>query len=270
MSLFFNATDAIFVTDGEGRVLLAEEEVERNMGLKMSEIIGEKVEILVRRGAYSRSTSRECLDSKQPVSGLFKTQSGRYLFSSTKPILNKDGSVRFTVTNTRDYGILESFAKELEREGVMREKYKKIADYLQEVRTGRDQPLAESDAMRQTLLFCRNIAKSDSVVLITGETGTGKEVCAEYIFQHSRRNKEPFLPVNCSAIPGELLERIVGYEMGAFTGRIPGDISAMRWQNTGPFSRHNRRASAAHSAQAAEFSGNGQIKGRRSRQIRWM
>jgi len=220
--IFFNATDAIFVTDGEGRVLLVEEEVQHNMGLQVSEIIGEKVDNLVKRGAYSRSTCRECINTKKPVNGLLKTQNGRYMFSSTKPIFNKDGSIRFTVTNTRDYGILESFVKELENEVGMREKYKNILNYLQEVRTGKEQPLAKSSAMKHVLRLCESIAKSDSVVLITGETGTGKEVCAEYIFQQSHRNAEPFLPINCSAIPKDLLEsELFGYEKGAFTGAYP-------------------------------------------------
>ena len=65
------------------------------------------------------------------------------------------------------------------------------------------------------------MAQSDSTVLISGESGTGKEVLARYIHQRSPRGAEPFIAINCAAIPDNMLEAtLFGHEKGAFTGAI--------------------------------------------------
>ena len=64
-----------------------------------------------------------------------------------------------------------------------------------------------------------HIAPSDATVLITGESGVGKEVIADEIFKNSKRNKKPFIKINCASIPANLLEsELFGYEKGAFSG----------------------------------------------------
>jgi formate hydrogenlyase transcriptional activator len=76
-----------------------------------------------------------------------------------------------------------------------------------------------SPRFQQVLALVRMIAKSDSVTLIQGETGTGKEVIASAIHNQSSRRQGPFVKLNCAAIPGPLLEsELFGHERGAFTG----------------------------------------------------
>jgi sigma-54 specific flagellar transcriptional regulator A len=80
---------------------------------------------------------------------------------------------------------------------------------------GPDSPLVE------LVRTCRRIAASEATVLLTGETGTGKEVFARYIHQHSSRHARTLVPVNCGAIPETLLEsELFGHVRGAFTGAI--------------------------------------------------
>jgi len=82
-----------------------------------------------------------------------------------------------------------------------------------------DKIIGISQAITQLKAQISKIAKSDSTILILGETGTGKELCAHAIHELSPRRKGPFVAVNCGAIPNDLLEsELFGYEEGAFTG----------------------------------------------------
>ena len=81
--------------------------------------------------------------------------------------------------------------------------------------------ITQNKTMLEMVKFVENIAYSKSTVLISGETGTGKEMVARYIHQCSPRVDQPFLAVNCAALPEGLLEsELFGHEKGAFTGAI--------------------------------------------------
>ena len=76
-------------------------------------------------------------------------------------------------------------------------------------------------SMEQVIKLADQIAPSEASILITGESGVGKEVMARYIHQKSRRADKPFISVNCAAIPDNLLEsELFGHEKGAFTGAV--------------------------------------------------
>lgn len=81
--------------------------------------------------------------------------------------------------------------------------------------------LTSSKKLKKILKDVDKAAKSDSVILITGENGTGKEVLANYIYKKSHRSEQPFVVINCAAIPSQLLEsELFGHARGSFTGAI--------------------------------------------------
>jgi two-component system, NtrC family, response regulator HydG len=79
--------------------------------------------------------------------------------------------------------------------------------------------IGASSAMQQVYDLVARVAPTDSTVLVTGETGVGKELVARMVHQLSRRVKKPFLPINCGAVPPTLIEsELFGHEKGSFTG----------------------------------------------------
>ena len=91
-----------------------------------------------------------------------------------------------------------------------------------------------SRAIQHVRQMMQQVADTDASVLILGESGTGKEVVARNLHYHSKRREAPFVPVNCGAIPAELLEsELFGHEKGAFTGAITSRAGRFELANGG-------------------------------------
>ena len=94
--------------------------------------------------------------------------------------------------------------------------------------------IGNSSAIQGVIKFIEKIADTDSTVFITGESGTGKELVAKTIHYNSSRSKKPFVPLNCAAIPKDILEsELFGHEKGAFTGAISTRMGRFEMANNG-------------------------------------
>jgi len=96
---------------------------------------------------------------------------------------------------------------------------KMVERYFSVEHSDSEEFIAEDEKSLALIQMASRVAQSDATVMITGESGVGKEVLARYIHQHSSRADKPFIAINCAAIPENMLEAtLFGYEKGAFTG----------------------------------------------------
>jgi len=106
--------------------------------------------------------------------------------------------------------------KNFEKRLILEQKYSDL-----KISAGTDKIIGESKEIQLILEQVEKISPTNSKILITGESGTGKEIVAQLIHNKSQRNKNPFVKVNCAAIPEELIEaELFGVEKGAFTGAV--------------------------------------------------
>jgi len=128
----------------------------------------------------------------------------------------KRGAFHFQ-TKPHNDGIFNLVERALERKQTTQEN-SKLIDALKRM-SGDSSPIFHSATMKQTMRTIERIAPSDVSVLITGESGTGKEVVADMIHTLSKRDKGPFIKINCAALPRELIEsELFGSVKGSFTG----------------------------------------------------
>jgi PAS domain S-box-containing protein len=222
LETIFNASsDGIWVCDGKGVVIAVNRASEILNGIKASDVIGRSVDDLLARKVFDQSVTRMVIDCgcRQTVmQQIGKT--GKLLLSTGTPVTDDNGEIFLVVINERDMTELNMLRRQIEHNREITEKYKeKLAD-LSLLELKRNEIIAESSKMRQIVQMSLKLSRIDaSNILILGESGTGKGLLAKLIHKNSNRNKNPFVEINCAALPENLLEaELFGYEKGAFTG----------------------------------------------------
>ena len=162
------------------------------------------------------------------------------------------------IRNAQLYREVERYRQRLELENA----------YLQEAiaeERGFEGIVGESPALRAVLRKVQQVASVETTVLITGETGTGKELVARALHQGSPRRDRPFVTVNCAAIPQALVEsELFGHEKGAFTGALQRRIGRFELADRRhAVPRRGRRAAARDAGEAAAGAAGARVRARR-------
>ena len=135
------------------------------------------------------------------------------------PVFDDSGNIIQVVVNVRDMTDLEQLQRRLEATEELNQRYASELEQIRLQQLKMDDLVAKSPAMKRVVEMAARIATVDSTLLIMGESGVGKEVITNKIHALSRRKSQPFIKINCGAIPENLLEsELFGYAGGAFTG----------------------------------------------------
>ena len=220
-TIFDASSDGIWVCDGRGTVIAVNRASERLNGIKAGDVIGRNVDDLLSSKFFDQSVTRQVLECgcRQTVMQ-YISKTEKYLLSTGTPVRDDAGEILLVVVNERDMTELNLLRRQIEQSREITEKYKeKLAD-LSLLELKRNEIIAESGKMRQILQMALKLSRIDaSNILILGESGTGKGLLARLIHKNSNRHKNPFVEINCAALPETLLEaELFGYEKGAFTG----------------------------------------------------
>lgn len=214
-----NIEDVVMVLDSDTTIVYANKAYAKILGVPVQKVLGRRLDsiepnslaIKVLRSGKANHNQKDCLSSV-----------GIDVIGRAFPLFEGDivvGCVSIFNNITK----VEELSRELQRT-------KEVADYLQDQLNQREQlPLSfkeyvgQNSRLRETLELAAKVARTNSTVLILGESGVGKEVLARAIHNCSRRKDKPLIKVNCASIPESLLEsELFGFEDGAFTGAKKG------------------------------------------------
>lgn len=211
--------DGIYITDGDANTILINKSYERITGLKRKDLLGRNMAEIVEKGVMSEVTSLLVLQNKETITVNQVFNTGKSALVTSTPLFDENGEIKMIVSNVRDITelrelqekIKQSKNESIKREGIIEELKLQIAsnEYI----------VAEDENMLNLLLLAKRVARVNTTVLINGETGSGKEVLAKYIYNNSLRKDMQFIKINCGAIPDSLIEsEFFGYAEGSFTG----------------------------------------------------
>jgi len=204
-----SVSDGVFTVDHDWRITSFNRAAERITGIMRNEAMGRHCCEVFR----SNMCETDCALRKTMQQGLSFIDTSTYIVNSrqeripvtvcTSLLKNENGEVVGGVETFRDMSLVEELRRELH------------------ARYHMGDIISKSHAMDKIIQLLPRIAESDSTVLIQGETGTGKELIARAIHNLSQREDQPFVGINCGALPDTLLEsELFGYKAGAFTNAV--------------------------------------------------
>jgi PAS domain S-box-containing protein len=212
--------DGIIVSKPDGTIIYQNPAVEQLTGLSPNDCIGVNVQKLIDDEIIDQSLTVKVVQENKPAS-IIQTYkaTGKKILLSGVPIRDKNGEITKVVSNLRDLTILNGLEKEIDE---LKAKNEKISEEIEKITLKQESLnsiIAHNPKMKMVIERAHRISQIESTVLILGESGVGKEGIVNFIYQMSSRRSNPFIQINCAAIPEQLLEsELFGYEPGAFTG----------------------------------------------------
>lgn len=220
--------DSVMITDNKGLVLYVNPAYESNTGIAYDEVVGRTIQDIQAEGTlFKGGSAMEVLKNKKRAFRLattYKFDKPLVGYTVGVPIFDEDGQLHQVVVNSRPIETLRGLQKDyqsfLDEANAFKENRNNIKLY-----ESADDPIlsdsliGSSASLHSVWDMIQKVAPTDASVMISGESGVGKEIVADEIYKMGPRKDKPFVKVNCASIPANLLEsELFGYEKGAFTG----------------------------------------------------
>ena len=218
-SLLESSYDGIIVADKKS-ILQVNASFGRITGLAPGMLIGKNINELETEGHACLAAVQEVIRltsyHKKTLTLQRRLTTGNEIFLTGNPVFDLHGHVIRVLLNVRDVTELKSLEDQIKKVSSICENFTQLSEEKQDFFQG---IVAESPSMRKLVDLVLRVSRVDSTILLVGESGVGKDVFARLIYRLSKRNQNPFISVNCGAIPDNLLEsEFFGYLKGAFTG----------------------------------------------------
>jgi len=214
-----NSYDGIYITDGNANTIMINKNYEIITGLDRKELLGKNMRDLVDNKIISQSGTLVVIEKKKAVTLYQEFKTGRKALITSSPVFDDEGNLIMVVTNVRDLTEIYQLQEEVAKQSVL--SMKTIAE-MEELKKKLNllHDIVYTDEKSVSILQLANkVAATDATVLLLGETGVGKDVFAQHIYNNSHRKGKPFVRLNCGALTPSLIEsELFGYEKGSFTG----------------------------------------------------
>ena len=219
-----NSVDSFSIADSKGRFIKVNDTFASYTGISKEEAEGTSTVNFVEEGSYGPDSAIMLAIKERKRVAVLQSGKVRNLseisadgikahdeaIAISTPVFDEAGNIIYVVSNARFLGELELLKKYLDNT-------RSASD--EEQLKNKKKMIWKSSKMKAIFNLVRVVAPTDSSVMISGETGTGKSMLARYIHEQSRRSDKAFVEINCAAIPENLIEsELFGYESGAFTG----------------------------------------------------
>ncbi|WML59332.1 sigma 54-interacting transcriptional regulator [Neobacillus sp. PS2-9] len=201
--------DDIIIADRQGKILKVNDKCEQIYNCSKEQLIGRNVRDLEQEGVFFPSAIALAIDKKENISILQETVNKKRLLVQANILWEKNAEIYRVICTSKDISTIEPrfLLPTLHSQN----------DFIDILR--QENFVIKSGRMKEFFRFASKVAKSDSTILLLGESGNGKSELARLIHKMSKRQHQPFVSINCAAVPETLMEsEMFGYEDGAFTG----------------------------------------------------
>jgi transcriptional regulator with PAS, ATPase and Fis domain len=217
-----NVDESIFISDKNGYVLYVNQAYTQNTGVLPNDVMHRYVPDIIADGIFTGGSTMAVIETQKKcfrLSTTYRSDPPRMGYTIGVPLFDSRGELKQVVVSSRPILTLTALKDDYTHFLTEAKNYTPDSIKITNCSSTPNRLIGNSPELKAIWDLVKRVAPTEASILITGESGVGKEVVADEIYRMSTRNDKPFIKVNCAAIPSNLLEsELFGYDKGAFSG----------------------------------------------------